>query len=98
MTAVSSPARPRLLRLFEQAIEECPICEGWKEVPCDCHLCRSPEGQAMGVMGHVERPCPGCGGHGKVLRNCDRCDATLYPGAVYAVHDQLVCPECAEEG
>lgn len=47
-------------------METCPACDGDRWVPCDCHLCRSPEGRACGVMGHVDRRCPVCEGRGEV--------------------------------
>lgn len=78
--------------------EVCPACNGAGEVPCDCHLCRSPEGRACGVMGHVERQCPECLGHRELSVPCSGCGLSLYEETmVVGFGGDAYCPDCETE-
>lgn len=48
----------------------CGTCDGQKHRPCPCDRCRSPEGEAFGVMGHYDEECRDCDDEGMVTECC----------------------------
>lgn len=75
---------------------ECETCEGEGSIPCDCDLCRTPDGQACGVMGHIPWTCPDCHGEGSVAEECTGCGEEIDETGQHDGFDWY-CPECAVE-